>query len=190
MSLIQLDLSGIVDGAVAEAADLTNAFGIIVNDYNGNITNDNIAASAGIVLSKLAQSAWTTFSPTWSNLTVNNGTVTAAYTQVGKGIMFYINLVFGSTTSISGQFSATLPASIKDYGFGSAKAPIATVWYEDASNTNVMGTGAVTSAGGDLVFYCWNHGATYVSSVAVSATVPFTFGTGDSITAIGQFEAQ
>lgn len=56
MSLITPDLSGIVDGATADAVDFTNPINAIVNDYNGNIDNDNIASTAAISQSKIETS--------------------------------------------------------------------------------------------------------------------------------------
>ena len=43
-------------GTVAVAAQVNSNFSTIADDYNGNITNANIAASAAIADSKLAQS--------------------------------------------------------------------------------------------------------------------------------------
>lgn len=43
-----------VNGTIAQAAQVNADFSAIATDYNGNITNANIAANAGIALSKLA----------------------------------------------------------------------------------------------------------------------------------------
>lgn len=43
------------NGTVAQATDVESDFTTIYNDYNGNITNANFSASAGIVDTKLAQ---------------------------------------------------------------------------------------------------------------------------------------
>jgi len=48
MTLISPDLSGISDGQTIDATDVSNPFNTIINDYNGNITNDNISSSAGL----------------------------------------------------------------------------------------------------------------------------------------------
>ena len=48
-------LTQLSNGQVAQATDVQGNFDIIRNDYNGNITNDNLSASAAIADSKLAQ---------------------------------------------------------------------------------------------------------------------------------------
>jgi hypothetical protein len=55
---------------------------------------------------------WASFTPTWTNLTVGNGTVTAKYSQVGKTTYVEVLLVFGTTTAVTGGVSiASLPTS-------------------------------------------------------------------------------
>ena len=54
MALISLP-KALTDGTVAYGADVKADLDTIANDYNGNITNANIAASAAIVDTKLAQ---------------------------------------------------------------------------------------------------------------------------------------
>lgn len=56
--------------------------------------------------------AWQSWTPTWTNLTIGNGTNTANYIQIGKTVFFEIKTVFGSTTSITGSPpSFTLPVT-------------------------------------------------------------------------------
>jgi hypothetical protein len=47
--------NGLANGSPADATQVNADFDTIYNDYNGNITNDNISGSAGIVDTKLAQ---------------------------------------------------------------------------------------------------------------------------------------
>jgi hypothetical protein len=56
MGLITPDLSGIVDGAVGDAADFTTPINTISNVINGNLDNNNISSTAAIDQSKLAGS--------------------------------------------------------------------------------------------------------------------------------------
>lgn len=55
--------------------------------------------------------AWTTFTPTFTNLTVGNAAVSAKYLQVGKVVVYRGRLVWGSTTTASGVTKVSLPAS-------------------------------------------------------------------------------
>ena len=55
---------------------------------------------------------WTTFVPTWTNLSVGNGTPQAKWARVNKVILVDLLVVFGTTTTVSGAVSVTsLPAS-------------------------------------------------------------------------------
>ena len=58
---------------------------------------------------------WTSFIPSWTNLTVGNGTNSGAYTQIGKTVFLRINLLFGSTTSVSGDICFTHPVTSASY---------------------------------------------------------------------------
>ena len=64
MAQISPDLSGIVDGVVADAADFTTPINTIINEINGNLDNSNIKSGANISVAKLASSSvWATFTP-------------------------------------------------------------------------------------------------------------------------------
>jgi len=51
----------------------------------------------------------TTFTPSWSNLTIGNGTENWRYQRVGNLLHIHGNTTFGSTSSISGDVSFTNP---------------------------------------------------------------------------------
>ena len=44
---------------------------------------------------------WQDFTPTFTNITVGNGTLNARYCQINKFVAWTIELVFGSTTSLA-----------------------------------------------------------------------------------------
>ena len=54
MSLI-IKPKALTNGTIGDATEVESDLNTIYNDYNGNITNDNISASAGIVDTKLNQ---------------------------------------------------------------------------------------------------------------------------------------
>lgn len=97
----------LVDGATATAASVNTPLSTLYNDYNGNITDANIAAAAAIAFSKVsggsstALAAWQTWTPTWTGITPGNGVNTQAlYVQIGK--MVYVRGVFTGGTTSSG----------------------------------------------------------------------------------------
>jgi hypothetical protein len=55
--------------------------------------------------------AYASYTPTFVNLTVGNGTLTGKYKQIGKTITGSIDLVWGSTTSLGGAATFTLPVT-------------------------------------------------------------------------------
>jgi hypothetical protein len=64
--------------------------------------------------------AWT---PTWTGVTVGNGTVTAQYAEVGSLVFGYIKLEWGSTTSQAGDAVFSLPVTgvyptLMTWGYG------------------------------------------------------------------------
>lgn len=71
---------------------------------------------------KLWSRPWQAYTPTWTNLTVGNGTVTATYMVAAGLVKAAINLNFGSTTSMSGIFYPSHPVPVAGTNSGSAWA--------------------------------------------------------------------
>jgi hypothetical protein len=117
------------------------------------------------------------YTPTWTNLTVGNGTVTARYTQVGKFVYVVVKVIFGSTTSISGTVTFTAPiaahSSMMDCLIGNSRMV----------NAGIESfTGTVLLEGSTTIYpLVYSAGGTYTGFNAINATLPFTFGTSDSI---------
>lgn len=118
------------------------------------------------------ETAWT---PSWTNLTVGNGTQTALYCRSGDLVQVQLQLTFGTTTSISGSVSiGNLPVT------GSVSAQAVSCHLIDASASDALGmariaTGSVTlksSAGANI-----------------NATTPFTWTTSDQIIFAGTYIA-
>lgn len=118
---------------------------------------------------------WTSFTPTWTNLTVGNGTQSFRYSEHGD-IMF-IEGVFtlGSTSAVSTNPKLNIPNSRTANNIAIGQ----NLRLEDAGNNNYMGQIYVGSSTIDL--YTFNVAATIPSLAAISSTVPFTWGTGDSM---------
>lgn len=117
---------------------------------------------------------WTSFTPTFTNITPGNGTLSGAYLKIGKMVMVRVNLTWGSTTSMSGAFSQfTLPFT-------------ADPDYEISGNTTLWDFGTAIYAGSvwmsglssvDLMVN--NTAGTYQVISSMTGTVPFTWTTGD-----------
>ena len=60
--------------------------------------------------------AWTTWTPTLTNLTLGNGTQVAKYRRLGKTVDFFWSLTLGSTSAVGTTPSISLPvAASTDY---------------------------------------------------------------------------
>jgi hypothetical protein len=79
------------------------------------LTNKTISGSSNtfsaVPVSALT-GAWSAWTPTWTGLTIGNGTVQARYIQIGKTVSFELRVDFGSTTALTAtQGEFTLPAT-------------------------------------------------------------------------------
>lgn len=119
---------------------------------------------------------WTTWTPTWSGLSLGNGVVTAQYTQIGKTVFCRLGVVFGTTTTFSAVFTASLPVTAV------SGDPIfcGTAYLEDAGSQGYVAS-VKLDATTSVKLSVGGSGGTYVTANDVSNTVPFTWATGDFI---------
>jgi hypothetical protein len=128
---------------------------------------------------------WTfgTWSPSYGGLTVGNGTVTARYAQKGKLVVAWWKLLFGSTTSVTGSMTITIPVNAyTNYCFS-------TIVEAQAGNVNyVMSTTALAN---NWYLRAIDTGSAYAKIAATSSTVPgtWTHVQGDYIGLVSVYEA-
>jgi hypothetical protein len=128
--------------------------------------------------------AFDTWTPTWTNLSVGNGTVTARYWRAGRFVICGVRISFGSTTSISGSPTFTLPVTA---------ASTALDW-NGVCNLTDNGTAtyrALVRLGSTTVgeFRYESVSGSLVTIQALSSTAPFTWTTGDVLDANLRYEA-
>lgn len=192
MSLISF--TALQDGVTGINAAATNTpLSTIYNDYNGNITDANISSSAAISFSKIAGGSanslvsWASWTPSYNNLTVGNGTVLAKYVQIGKTVHFYYQLVWGSTTSISGNITISLPvAAVSDYITGIG---IGTSEFQSSGAANISPGTTVVATTSTFTVFAVNSASTYAGAANLSSTIPFTWGTSYVLFAEGTYQA-
>lgn len=187
-----ISVTNINDGDSVTAASVNNQINTIVNDYDGNITDANISASAAISAGKLAGGvagmfgAWTSYTPTFANTTLGNGTVAGKYVQFGKTVLFKAEFTLGSTSAVASNPTVTLPVTSVTY---LTQYPVAQVTYYDASattgysgflawNSTTIGTLRSNSVSGSNIF-----------GSGLSSTTPITWAVSDQITVLGFYEA-
>lgn len=189
------------DGTTADASDVTNPINTLANEINGNLDNANIASDAAIAGSKLADGsvtpakletgagsgwAWQSWVPTWTNASVGNGSVTAEYVQVGKTVFYKLIFVFGSTSSITGNPSFSLP--VTSVAVENAGIEIGSGYLRDSNGSVVLGSVLHGSTTTGQVTYHAVSGSLVIRG-GVSSSAPFTWATNDGILLQGCYEA-
>lgn len=181
------------DGTTMDASDVNNPINTIANEFNGNIDNSNIKSAAAIDASKIAGGitgmfgAWTSWTPTWTNLTVGNGVNASRYIQIGKTVFFDIAFTFGSTSSMSSAPSFTLPVTTISYG---ANTSLGQVGLTDSSSGNLFPGPLLWLSTTTCQLQCLNVSGASVINASVTSTTPFgaAWATSDSIRGIGAVE--
>jgi len=162
---------------VADGDDLLESWG------------NNVAAAVDEIQGGIGSDSGTapTWVPTWTNLTVGNGTVVARYTQMGPLTTFYINLAFGTTTSITGSVVVSAPTTI----FNTANAvALSRVQYTDASASATYAGGlSIASATTFNVRRFFDSGiaGNPTQEAAITATAPFAFAQTDQLSIAGLY---
>jgi hypothetical protein len=129
--------------------------------------------------------AWTSYTPTFTNFTLGNGTITLAkFKQLGKLVFVKVLVTLGSTSSVSGRIGFTLPvtatADNTDRTIGTAGLLAGGV-----SSTGFVAIGTTTRA--DL--YALLASGTYVSNTNTSSTIPGTWAAASTFSATFTYEA-
>lgn len=129
---------------------------------------------------KAVGDAWTTYAPTWTGVTVGNGTVDARYSQYGKTVHFFIQITWGSTTSFTGNQQVTAPVA----------ARAGTTWahrcdYVDTGSGRVIGHGE--HSGSNIILYVTSATAGAYER-QISPTIPFTWANTDVLIVHGTYE--
>lgn len=123
-----------------------------------------------------ALTEWQTYTPTFTNLTVGNGTLNAKYIEAGKLVHWRVGLVGGNTSAASGAVKISLPVT--------AQATMAQSVLLRVFNTAALYTGWVDISGAGT------DGALYVANGANGAMAALSaFGLNHSFIIQGTYEA-
>ena len=122
-----------------------------------------------------------TWTPSFTNLTVGNGTVTARYVRVQNLVFTQFKLVFGSTTSISAvNPTFTLPITANTTALTTSENAQGWVVLRDANVGNYYGWVNFLSST-TATFNVGVVNATYLTPSSINATTPFTWTTSDQL---------
>jgi hypothetical protein len=140
---------------------------------------DAIDASVGTGLL-----TWTNYTPTWTNLTLGNGTLTAKYAKLGKTVYFYVKFVMGSTSAVGNSPKFTLPVTPLAYWFNHDWR----MFIEDSGVNSYLGGAQFDTLPNLLTLHSHRADTTYVSYGTVSSATPMTWGTNDNFIVSGIYE--
>ena len=126
----------------------------------------------------------TSYTPTFTNLTLGNGTLTANYFRINKVVTVNVCVVFGTTTAITGDVAVVLPI---------ARAALDGLELSTAnlSDTGVSNYIGAVLFGGTLSSVSVRNSAVSGANVIMqnlSALIPFTWGSTDVLQFAAQYE--
>ncbi len=137
-------------------------------------------------LETLTGLSWKAWTPTYTNLTLGNGVVTARYVQIGDTVIATYHLDLGTTTTVDGSVTISTPVTAAPEivasrnVIGQVALMDGATWYPGqarlTSTTVIQIAGFLTSG-------------TYATAAGLSSTVPFTWTTDDRIAFTVVFEA-
>lgn len=139
--------------------------------------NDEVIANLAHLFAMLgSEAAWTSYTPTNSNVTVGNGTQTAYYFQMGKTVFFQYRLLFGSTTSFGGVVQIGVPVA-------AVRRQVVPAFMLDNGTRGYTGCAVIASSSAAPI-----HSESG-SNGNVAAAAPFTWTTNDELIVEGIYEA-
>lgn len=122
--------------------------------------------------------AGTSYTPTLTNITLGNGSVSGSYYRLGKYVFGGVSFNFGTTTSISGLMGFSLPftADTSSNNYSSTQVLIS-----DVGTTVYIGLGYIGGSGARMDIYAQAANATYLLYAGTSSTIPMTWANTDGL---------
>ena len=158
------------DLIAASAADTPARLAVGTDNY---FLKADSTAATGLAWS----GAYTTFTPSFTNLTVGNGTNNGKYLQIGKFVHVVTQLIWGSTTSITGApVRHNFPIAANN-----GQAQIIGEAYILDAGTQDYPAGLIKAGTDNCVLSVLDASGTYGKFASMSSTIPFTWTTNDQI---------
>ena len=141
---------------------------------------DYLKASADV---SDAYGVWQDYTPTMGNVTVGDGTLLGRYAQVGNLVAYSVEFTLGSTSAITGIIQVHAPVTPK----GDVRFQVNAELKQNGGS--VYPTSGALAASTNSNINAMNTSGTYATFSGTSATVPFTWGSGDRVVVTGVYEA-
>lgn len=130
---------------------------------------------------------WKIWNPTLANLTLGSGSVDARYIRIGRTVHYRFLFTLGAGSAVGTGPNFTLPVAPVNEGNGARATVGQAIYFESGGITNYgyiePSTGAIAE------FIALQVSGTDIVRTFPTASVPFTWGTSDSLFAAGTYEA-
>ena len=126
--------------------------------------------------------AWESWTPTFTNFTQGNATITAKFLRIGRQVTYRLAVTLGSTSSMGSNPTFSLPVTAVSMG---ATEPIGVASLRDEGTADYQANVRVDSTTTAALF---SLGASSVHTT-INSTAPFTWTTNDKFYAQGTYEA-
>lgn len=154
---------------IYDETDLAAPFSDLLN-LGQEATSDEIANDRARLTALEAQGAASSWTPTFTNATVGNGSVNAYWGRIGDLVAWQWKWVLGSTSDVTGTFASTLPTSVT----GSSWMAVGSGYVSRGTSTGVGRTVLSCRMTGTTTFNLWMDGS------SIQAMSPLAGGTWDS----------
>jgi len=145
--------------------------------------NDAVEAlEAKVAVGNTVLGTYTSYTPTFANVTAGNGTSTGAYCRVNNWVHYYGTFTLGSTSSVTAGITINLPINI-NADMAITTMNLGLVSFYDASATTVYsGVARYNGSVSTLTASVQNAAGAYLQNQNANQTVPMTWTTSDIIT--------
>jgi hypothetical protein len=142
------------------------------------IMNTHIRDNENAIWEQISGAGWTAFTPSWTNLTVGDGTNAGYYAMAGKTTILRVAFTFGSTSSVSGGIIMALPSTSVAY---TAYTPLGWAHLLDSDASRLYQCAPTYNTTTSLVLYAYTVSGSAIFHAGTGTTSPFTWAVNDSI---------
>jgi hypothetical protein len=127
--------------------------------------------------------AWTTWTPTLTNLTLGSGTLVSVYRRLGKTIEYRFQFTYGAGSAVGTGPQFTLPVAPHS-SYGAFAALIGMGLIRDASAGTIRDARVFVSAGSTMQINAMDNTG---GSASITATAPWTWAAPDVLSVEGRY---
>jgi hypothetical protein len=171
-------------GSIAAATAASTPANLSVGSNTSILMADSTAAT-GIKWDDGTYTSWTPAST--PNLTLGNGTISGRYRQIGKTVFFNLSLVFGTTTSLTGNLGIQLPVGVTSNTANNGSL-IGLAYITDTGVNAYVGNVYQNATNAIQITVGYVLAQTYTSPYFVNATIPHTWGSTDTLLITGTYD--